>query len=296
MRSASGGAPWPNLPAGYGGVGMDWWQLPRLRPGVLRRLGTARGVPAGHAAGGRRRVGAVRGRSDAARLPDSAAGGDCQARHHRRAAQRDQTPGTAPGSVLRYAVGAQRRGAGTVRAEPVYGYPAASLQPGRGAAVAGHRAVHQRVAGVHVRVEEQPHQADGGRRGVAVPAGSQSAREAVRVRALHRALRGGRARGAVLHPPQGQGVVVPAVQSRLERRCGQPAEPARAGDRLPVARGAAAGEPDQHPGELCPGGGGEGRQDRQEAAGAGVAALPPARRGAPPAGRRRAPTERAGAT
>ena len=140
------------------------------------------------------------------------------------------------------------------------------------------------------------HQADGGRRGVAVPAGSQSAREAVRVRALHRALRGGRARGAVLHPPHGKGVVVPAVQPRLERRRGQPAEPGRAGDRLPVARGAAAGERDQHPGELCPGGGGEGRQDRQEAAGAGLAALPPTRRGAPPAGRRRSSRGWAGAT
>ena len=54
------------------------------------------------------------------------------------------------------------RGAGAVRAEPVHGYPAASLQPGRGAAVARHRVVHQRAAGFHVRVEEQPHQADGG--------------------------------------------------------------------------------------------------------------------------------------
>ena len=68
-----------------------------------------------------------------------------------------------------------------------------SLQPGRGAAGAGHRAVHQRVAGVHLRAEEQPHEADGGRRGPSVSAGSQPAREAVRVWALHRALRGGRA-------------------------------------------------------------------------------------------------------
>ena len=166
-------------------------KLPRLRPGILCRLGAVRGVPAGYAAGGRRLVGAFRGRSDAARLPDSAAGRDCQARHDRRAAQRNQTPRAAVGSVLRHALGAQPTGAGTVRAEPVYGYQAATLQPGRGAAVAGHRAVHQRAAGVHVRVEEQPHQADGGRRGVAVPAGSQPAREAVRVRALHRALRGG---------------------------------------------------------------------------------------------------------
>ena len=50
-------------------------QLSRLRPGVLCRLGTARGVPTGYAAGGRRRVDVVQGRSDAARVPDSAAGG-----------------------------------------------------------------------------------------------------------------------------------------------------------------------------------------------------------------------------
>ena len=171
--------------------GVERRKLPRLRPGILCRPGTARGVPAGHAAGGRRGVGAVRGRSDAARVPDSVTGGDCQARHHRRAAQRDQARTAAAGSVLRHAVGAQPGGAGAVRAEPVYGYPAATLQPGRGAAVAGYRVVYQRAAGVHARVEEQPHQADGGRRGVAVPAGSQPAREAVRVRALHRALRGG---------------------------------------------------------------------------------------------------------
>ena len=43
----------------------------------------------------------------------------------------------------------------------------------------------------------------------------------------------------------------------------------------------------QHPGELRPGGGGEGREDGPEEANAGLAALPPARRGAPAAGGRR---------
>ena len=125
--------------------GVERRQLSRLRPGVLCRLGTARGVRTGYAAGGRRRVDVVQGRSDAARVPDSAAGGDCQARYHRRVAQRDQTSGAAPGSVLRHALGAQCRGAGAVREEPVHGYPAALLQPGRRAAVAGFRAVHQRT-------------------------------------------------------------------------------------------------------------------------------------------------------
>ena len=49
---------------------------------------------------------------------------------------------------------------------------------------------------------------------VAVPQGPQSAREAVRVRPVHRALRGRRERGALLHAPQGQGIVVPPLQSR----------------------------------------------------------------------------------
>ena len=41
-------------------------------------------------------------------------------------------------------------------------------------------------------------------------------------------------RGALLHPAQGQGVVVPAVQPGLERRRRQPAEPGRPQDRLPL--------------------------------------------------------------
>ena len=90
--------------------------------------------------------------------------------------------------------------------------------------------LHQRPAGNHLRAEEQPHQADGGRRGMAVPQGPQPAREAVRARPLRRALRRGRERGAVLHPPEGQGIVVPALQPRLERRC-RATLPTRTGSR-----------------------------------------------------------------
>ena len=61
------------------------------------------------------------------------------------------------------------------------------------------------------------------------------ARAAVRVRALRGPLRGGRQRGALLHPLAGQGLVVPALQPRLERRRRQPAKPKRHQDRLPVA-------------------------------------------------------------
>ena len=46
------------------------------------------------------------------------------------------------------------------------------------------------------------------------------------------------------------------------------------------------GEPDRHPRELRPGGGGEGREDGPAEPEPGLAALPPARRGPPPADRR----------
>ena len=62
---------------------------------------------------------------------------------------------------------------------------------------------------------------------------------AVPVRPLRRPFCRGRPRGAVLHPPQGQGLVVPALQQGLERRRGQSAQPGRAQDRLPVE-----GDPD----------------------------------------------------
>ena len=271
-------------------------QSPRLRPRVLRRSGPARGIPEVHPAGRRRIVGARRGRSGAAQVPRPAAGRDRQARHHRRAAPRRQTRCARPGPVLRHAVGRERAGAAALRAEPLHRRPAASLQPGRDAAGARHRALHQRPAGLHVRAEEQPHQADGGRRGLAVPEGPQPAREAVRARPLRGPLRGGRERRALLHPPQGEGVLVPAVQPGLERRRRQSAQPERHQDRLPVARRADSRKPDRHPGELRPGGGGEGREDRQEKAVADLAALPTARRRAAPAGRRRDARERAGAT
>ena len=49
---------------------------------------------------------------------------------------------------------------------------------------------------------------------------------------------------------RGQGLVVSAVQPGLERRGGEPAEPERAEDGLPVAAGADAGQPDEHHREL----------------------------------------------
>ena len=95
-------------------------------------------------------------------------------------------------------------------------------------------AVHQRPAGRHLRAEEQPDQADRRGRRRAVQARPRPARDAVRVRPLRRPLRRRRPRGALLHAPEGQGVVVPAVQPGLERRRRQPAEPGRAQDRLPL--------------------------------------------------------------
>ena len=175
----------------------------------------------------------------------------------------------------------------TLRAEPLHRRPPASLQRRRHATGARHQPVHQRPARLHLRAEEQPHEADGGRCGRAVQEGPQPAREAVRAGPLRGPLRRRRERGALLHAPHGQGLLVPAVQPRLERWRRQPAQPERYQDRLSVAPGAGPREPDQHPGELRPGGGGEGREDPQEEADAGLAPLPPARRRAPAAGRRR---------
>ena len=59
-------------------------------------------------------------------------------------------------------------------------------------------------------------------------------------------------RGAVVHPPQGQGLMVPAVQPGLERRRGQPAQPRRAQDRLPLEARSSRRRADRHPRELRP--------------------------------------------
>ena len=85
---------------------------------------------------------------------------------------------------------------------------------------------------------------------------------------------------------RGQGLVVPAVQPGLERRGGEPAEPERAEDGLPVAAGAVAGQPDEHHRELRADRGVEGPEDRKQEAHADLAAVSPAGGGAAAAGRR----------
>ncbi len=171
------------------------------------------------------------------------------------------------------------------RREPFLDHAPARLQHGRDAPRARPVPVHQRPAHRHLRAEEQPHQADGRGRRPAVQARPRPARAAVRVRPLRGALRGGRQRGADVHRAARQGLVVPALQQGPQRRRGQPAQPARPQDRLPVERGAHAGGADQHPRELRADRRGERPAHRQEEAQAGVAALPPARRGAAGAGR-----------
>ena len=73
-------------------------------------------------------------------------------------------------------------------------------------------------------------------------------------------------RGAIVHAPEGQGVVVPAVQPGLERRRRQPAQPGRPQDRLPLEAHPHAARADRHPRELRPDRRDEGREDRQEEA------------------------------
>ena len=61
----------------------------------------------------------------------------------------------------------------------------------------------------------------------------------------------GRARSSLLHPPKGQGIPVPALQPRLERRRRQSAQPERPQDRLPLEAGPHSRGADGHPRELA---------------------------------------------
>ena len=242
-------------------------------------------LPPGDPAQGRRGARPGTGRSDTAQVPRPPARGDQQAGHDRRPAPRHQARTAPRRSLLRHAVARQRQGPGALRRQPLFGHAPAPLQPGRDAAGARPGPLHQRPAGGHLRAEEQPHQADRRGCGRAVQARPRPARAALRVRALRGPFRRGRPRGALLHPPQGQGLLVSALQPRLERRRGQPAQPGRDQDRLPLEAHPHPRGADGHPGELRPGRRNEGREDRPEEAGADLAALPPARRGAQAPGR-----------
>ncbi len=119
------------------------------------------------------------------------------------------------GPLLRHAIAGQSKAA--ERFAPIASASrASSATAATRRARARPRALHQRPADRHLRAEEQPDQADRRGRGRAVQARPRPARAAVPVRPLRGALRGGRPRSALLHPPQGQGVVVPAVQPRME--------------------------------------------------------------------------------
>ncbi len=92
---------------------------------------------------------------------------------------------------------------------------------------------------------------------------------------------------------KGKALLVPPLQPGLERRRGQPAESGRPQDRLPLEAHPHPCRPDGHPGELRSDRRAQGREDGEEEAEADLAALPPARRRAPAAGRCRAARRRA---
>ena len=52
--------------------------------------------------------------------------------------------------LLRHALGPEREGPATLHAEPLHRYAPAPLQPRRHAALAGHRALHQRAPRLHL--------------------------------------------------------------------------------------------------------------------------------------------------
>ena len=167
----------------------------------------------------------------------------------------------------------------------------APLQPGRDPAGARPRAVHQRPAGCHVRAEEQPHQADGrGRSRSSTSVTATRARSSSSSAAAWRTSRWTTAAVQFCTHLNGKGLVVSALQPGLERRRWQPAGSERSQNRLPV-------EADSHP----------RRADavilenytqvvetKDEETGkkkrklcTDLAALPPARRGAPAPGHTR---------
>lgn len=266
--------------------GVDPRGRERIRPGVLRRPRSAAGLPRGDAAevGGDPRAG--QGWADTAEAPRANPGGGQPAGRPRRPSPRGQArPGT-PRPLLRHALAGKCHRRGALSEEPVLRDPAAPLQPRRGAARARPRPLRERPPHRHVRAEEQPDEADGGGRRRAVQARSRPTREAVRAGALRCPLRRGRPRGPLLYVAEGEGVVVPPLQPRLERRGREPSEPERPEDRLPLEAGPHSGEPDGDPRELRAARRDEGRGDGAEEPQPGLAALPPARR-RPEAPRRR---------
>ena len=97
--------------------------------------------------------------------------------------------------------------------------------------------------------------------------------------------------------PEGQGLVVPAVQQGLERRRGQPAQPGRPQDRLPLearsSRRAGLTDILENYAQIVETKDAKTGKKKRDA---DLPALPPARRGAQAAGRRRRSTARASAT
>ena len=207
---------------------------------------------------------AGRGRPQAPAVSGPAAGRDRQARRGRCAAQGHQARPGVSRPLLRHALAGQRQGGRALRRQHLQRHPPTALQQGRDPARPRPLPVHQRPAGRHLRAQEPPDQADGRRRGAAVQARPRPARAALPVRPLPGPLRRGRPGGALLHPPEGQGLLVPALQQGLERRRRQPAQPGRPQDRLPLARGPHPRGPDRHHRELRPGRGGEGRAHRAQ--------------------------------
>src|SRR5690606_39230374 len=84
--------------------------------------------------------------------------------------------------------------------------------------------------------------------------------------------------GAVLYPPERQGVLVLAIQPRLERRCRQPAEPERPEDGLSLETHLDAEWRCRDPRELRADRRREEREDRKEEADSDFPAVSPTRR------------------
>ena len=205
--------------------------------------------------------------------------------------------GPQPRPVLRHAVPRQCQGRRALRGQPLQRHPAAALQPRRDPAALdlGLFINGLPIATFELKNSLTKQTVDDAV--AAVQARPRPARAALRVRPLHGPLRRGRPGGAVLHAPEGQGLVVPAVQPGLERRRRQPAQPRRPQDRLPLEARSSRRDGltdilENYAQVVETKDEKTGKKKRDQI----FPALPPARRGAQAPGRRQAAAARASAT
>ena len=193
-------------------------------------------LPASDAARRRRGLGSRRRQPDAAQVPGPPPGRDHQARHHRRAAPRRQARAAPARPLLRHALAGQRQGGRSATRQNRFSVTR-QLRYSRDETQlrARPRPVHQRPAGRDLRAEEQPDQADGRGRRRAVPSAT-----ATRARSCSSSAAAWPTSPSTTHEvrfctaPQGQGSWFLPFNQGWNDGAGNPPNPERAQDRLPL--------------------------------------------------------------